>query len=105
MGWLSLECGELLCGRRFPLRLKAVVYKSYVRPAMLYGSDAWCLKESEMVILRKTRRSIVRAMCGVQLKDRKRSIDLMFMFGLCEIIDLLAIENSIEMNMMTLISC
>ena len=34
------ECGELLYGRRFPLRLKGVVYKSYVRPAMLYGSEA-----------------------------------------------------------------
>ena len=30
----------------FPLRLKGVVTKSYVRPAMLYGSEAWCLKES-----------------------------------------------------------
>ena len=26
-------------------------------------------------------RSMVRAMCGVQLKDRKRSTDLMFMLG------------------------
>ena len=34
---------ELLYGRRFPLRLKGVVYKSYVRPAILYGSEAWYL--------------------------------------------------------------
>ena len=45
------EFGELLYGRRFPLRLKGAVYKSYVRPAMLYGSEAWCLKESEINIL------------------------------------------------------
>ena len=32
-------------------------------------------------------------MCGVQLKDRKRSTDLMFMLGLKEIIDLLAMSN------------
>ena len=36
---------------RFPLRLKGAVYKSYVRPAILYGGDAWCMKESEMGIL------------------------------------------------------
>ena len=30
---------------------KGAVYESYVRPAMLYGSEAWCLKESEMIIL------------------------------------------------------
>ena len=52
------------------LALKWVVYRNYVRPAILYGSEAWCLKESEMGILRKTERSMVRAMCGVQLKDR-----------------------------------
>ena len=32
------ECGELLYGRKFPLKLKWAVYKSYVRPAILYGS-------------------------------------------------------------------
>ena len=45
------ECGELWYGRGFPLRLKGAVYESYVRPAMLYGSEAWCLKEGEMGIL------------------------------------------------------
>ena len=39
------EYGELLYGRRFPLKLKGAVYMSYVRPAMLYGSEARCLKE------------------------------------------------------------
>ena len=35
-------------------------------------------------------------MCGVQLKDRKRFIDLMFMLGLSETIDLLNIANSVH---------
>ena len=39
---------------------------------------------------------MVRAMCGVQLKDRIRSIDLMFVLGLNETIDQLAIVNSIR---------
>ena len=37
---------------------------------------------------------MVRAMCGVQLKDKKRSTDLMFMLGLKETIDQLAMANS-----------
>ena len=44
-------CGGLLYGRRFPLRLKGAVYKSYVGLAMLYGGEAWCLREGEMGIL------------------------------------------------------
>ena len=30
--------------------LKGTVYGSYVRPAMLYGSEAWCLKENDIGI-------------------------------------------------------
>ena len=66
-----MKCGELLYGMIFTLKLKGAVYKSYIRPAILYGSEAWCLKESEMGILRRTERSMVIVMCGVQLKDRK----------------------------------
>ena len=40
---------------------------------------------------------MVRAMCGVQLKDRKRSKDLMFMLGLYETIDQLAMANSVHL--------
>ena len=67
-----------------------------MRPAILYGSEAWCLKESEIGILRRTKRSTVREMCGVQLKDRKISSDLMFMLGLSEAIDQLAMANSVR---------
>ena len=38
---------------------------------------------------------MVRAMCGVQLKDRKRSMDLMFMLGLNETKRHLAMANSV----------
>ena len=88
MGGLSLGSAvRLLHGGRFALWLKWDVYKRYVRPVLLYGSEAWCQKESEMRILRRTERPMVRAMCGVQLKDRKRSTDFMFMLSLKESID------------------
>ena len=46
-GWVKFrECGELLYGRRLPLWLKWAVYESYVRPEVLYGSEACFLKES-----------------------------------------------------------
>ena len=64
--WVKFrECGELLYGRGFPLMLNGAVYESYLVPAILPGSKAWCLNESEMGILRLTERSMVRAMCGV----------------------------------------
>ena len=44
--------------------------KSYVRPVILYVSKVWCLIENEIKILRSEKLT-VRAMCGIQLKDRK----------------------------------
>ena len=71
-GWAKFrECGELLYGRNFPLRLKGSVYGSYVRPAMVYGGEAWCLKGSEMRILRSRDRSMVGAVCRVQFVEKK----------------------------------
>ena len=39
---------------------------------------------------------MVREPCGVQLKDRKRSMDLMLMLDLNETMDQLAISNSVH---------
>ena len=47
--------------------LKGAVFRSYVRPAILHGSKAWCVNKGEMGILRKTERSTMRAMCGAQI--------------------------------------
>ena len=69
---------------------------SKVRQKILYGSEAWCLKESEKGILRRTERSMLRAMCRVQLKDRKKSTDLMFMLDLKETIDQVAMAKSVR---------
>ena len=39
---------------------------------------------------------MMRVMCGVELKDRKRSTHLMFMLGLHETIDQLSMANSVQ---------
>ena len=72
------------------------VYESYVWLAMLYRSEAWCLKECEMGILQRSERSMVRAMCGMQLKVRKRSMDLVFMLGLKETMIQLDMGSSVH---------
>ena len=63
---------------------------------MLYESEEWCLKVCEMGILRRTEISVLGAMCRVQLKDRKRSIVLIFILGLIEIMDQLAMAISVH---------
>ena len=66
IGWMKFrECSEILKGRRFSLKLQRKVYKSCVRSAILYGSEAWCLREKEMAILRRTERAMIRAICSM----------------------------------------
>ena len=83
------ECGELLRGRRFSLRMKGMVHRSCIKSAMLYGSETWCLRESEMAILR-TERAMVRSVCGVKLVNRKKIEELMEMLRVKETLDRMA---------------
>ena len=40
LGWVKFrECQDLLCGKKFPLRIKGIGYKSCVRSTMLHGSE------------------------------------------------------------------
>ena len=53
--WVAFwECDELLYGRRFPLSPKGTVFKSYVRPAIMYEAETWFLEESVLGILQRT---------------------------------------------------
>ena len=68
------------------LKLNGAVYESFVSLAILYRCDAWFLRGKldrnfEMEI------SMVRAICGVQRKDRNRGIELRQMLGLNEMLD------------------
>ena len=96
-GWVRFrECGELLLGNRFPLKMKGKVYRCCVRSAILYGSETWCLKENEKAILRRTERAMVRAMCGQKVVDRKTTEEQMDMLGLKETINRLATANGVR---------
>ena len=97
IGWLKFrECGEVLYGRRFSLKIKGRVYQSCVRSAILYGSETWCLTEGEVAILRRTERAMLRAMCGVKLMDKKITKELMEMLGLVESLEMIAKANAVR---------
>ena len=90
------ECGELLRGRRFFLRMKGMVYRCCVRLAMLYESETWRLRETEMAILKRSERAMVRSMCGLKLVNRKKMEDLVEMLGLKETWDRMVKTNGVR---------
>ena len=94
IGWVKFrECGELLLGNKFSLKMKGKVYRCCVRSAILDGSETWCLKENEKAILRRTERAMMRAMCDQKMVYRKTTEEQTDMLGLKETIDWLATAN------------
>ena len=63
---------------------------SYVRPVILYDCEAWCLKESEMIILQRTERSSMREMRQYSSNYEELSMESMLLLGLNEAIDQLS---------------
>jgi len=90
--WMKIS-GELLIRQRFPLRIKG---KICVKSAMLYGSETWACEKMKWRFLRWTERSVVRAICGVKLMDRKNMKELMDMLGLEDMVDTLAKANGVQ---------
>ena len=49
----SMECDELLYGKRLLIKLKVAVDKSHIRPIILCKSGIWSLKEKDTENLQK----------------------------------------------------
>jgi hypothetical protein len=76
------ELSPLLTVRGVPLRLKGKIYKACVQSVLIYGSETWATKVEDMQKLERTERQMMRWMCGVSLKDRKSSEELMEWLGI-----------------------
>ena len=63
----------VLCDKRVPLGLKGKVYRVVVRPAVLYSSECWPLKKTQVQRLRVADMRMVRWMCGFTRMDRVRN--------------------------------
>ena len=80
----------MLYGRKFSVKMKERISQSYVRSAMLYGSEMWCLRENEMAILRRTEKAMMRAMCKVKVIEKRTNQELMSLLNLKDTLDGLA---------------
>ena len=76
--------------------MKGKAYKRYVKSAVLYGSKRWCLRENEVAIRERAQRSMVRAMCGVKLMDKRNTWELMDLLRMKEAAHKLARVNGVR---------
>ena len=60
-----------------------------VREALTHGSDTWPMRAGDVQRMARTERSMVRRMCGVSLKDRRRSEDLLKLMSIVSVVEVL----------------
>jgi hypothetical protein len=85
VGWMKFrELHGVLCGRKWSVKMKRSVYRACARAAMVYGGETCVMRKEEEYVLQRAERAMVRMMCGVKLRDRKSSSELMSMVGLSE---------------------
>ena len=70
------ELSPILTVRGASYRIKGRIYSACVQSVLIYGTETWAMKADDLRSLERTERMMVRWMCGVSLKDRKRSEDL-----------------------------
>ena len=70
------ELSPILTARGASYQIKGKIYKACVQSVLTYGTETWAMKIANLQSLERTERMKVRWMCGVSLKDRKRSVDL-----------------------------
>ena len=70
-GWRNWKkCSGVLCDRTMPVKLKGKVYKTVIRPAMLYGAETWATTKRQEKRIKVTEMRMLRWMCGVTRKNK-----------------------------------
>ena len=55
------------------MKIKGKVYRTVVRPALVYGAETWALKKEQERKLEVAEMRILRWMCGVTKLDKIRN--------------------------------
>ena len=67
--WKRVRLSGILCDRRISLRVKGKVYKTVVKPAMVYGAETWAVKKAQEKKLDVAEMRMLRWMSGVTKLD------------------------------------
>ena len=63
------RCSGVLCDRRMPVKLKGKVYKTVVRPDLLYGAVTWATTRGQEARIEVNEVRMLRWMCSVTRRD------------------------------------
>ena len=66
----------VMCDKNMPIKLKNKIYKTIVKPAMIYGSECWAVKKNDTQKLHTTEMRMLRWARGKTNKDHIKNEDI-----------------------------
>ena len=70
------EVSGVMCDKKMPIKLKDNIYKTIVKPAMIYGSECWAVKKNDIQKLHTTEMRMLRWARGKTKKDHIKNEDI-----------------------------
>jgi hypothetical protein len=85
-GWMKWrQASGVLCDKRVPQKPKDKLYRTTIRPAMLYGAECWPTKRRHIQQLSVAEMHMLRWICGHTRFDRVRNDDIHDRLGVAPI--------------------
>ena len=75
----------MMWGKKIPQKLKCKIYKTVIRPPLLYGAEYWTLGKREEKLVTKTEMRMLRRIVGVTLWDKERNETIRAKCGVADI--------------------
>lgn len=86
VGWMNWRrVSGVLCDRKVNAKAKGKIFKTVVRPAMIYGSETWPIKKAQERKLDVAEMRMVRWALGKTRRDRVRNVKIRGMAGVVEV--------------------
>ncbi|XP_039755304.1 uncharacterized protein LOC120630225 [Pararge aegeria] len=76
----------VMCDRRIPLKIKGKLYKTAIRPAILYGTECWAATKKHSTKLHTTEMRMLRWSAGVTRLDKIKNEYVRGSYGITPIV-------------------
>ena len=79
------ELTGVMCDKKMPVKLKLKIYRTVLRPILLYGAETWALRVKEEMLLERTEMRMLRWIKGISLLEKYTSEEIRKACGIIEI--------------------